>query len=829
MTRKHRLSITVPFASGLNTEALDPLNLSNGECSAVSNMMEIQNGMRKRLGMTKIGSDVTATATGLFADFYAGAEVLYKMQDDATNHTISKAAPGTGTWTEIFSGTTAPTNRWSYAKMSTYDKESNLLEKCIFTDFDNEPQIYDGTSCVNLSSLCTVSGAPPVTGPIINIYYADFSTANKDSYKNKVEIRRLMTKPTVPSPVTLYISNSGTQCDTWTLKAPNPSAYFVDLDSGVGSWETAPVAFDSITGDLKSGSATIAVTFAASLSTHARGTITYTTTISFTDGVPDQTLTVTLIIDDSSDHTDGGANLSDGYKSMLDVNKLYYTCAQGESPDVTVNRVSIMLVKASFHRSGSAIIRATDWGSSSATDWLTTTPLQSAASPQVTWVEDPDTESFNVTIGDVSDLVPGEYIASIPVYTSCVFRGGDAFDTDVTYTKTETLEVHLVITTDSVDDPGVNNYVPTKAKCVCVFANRLILGNVVESIARPLSDGGTAANQTFPNRLTYSGTGDLTSFDDNNWEDMPERGGSGNIGLNAIKVFKGAAYIFADNAIHRINDTGNVNLPYSFDYDILPIGCKNPDAIKIFNNTMVFPASDGTIRAYDGFKSYVLSAKTLKRTKTDAPTSGGYDSIYNRYVCNSSNSATRLIAIDLRGYKDIGALSTSGVDLSDVKVFEETYPHNISFLASTVNGCYALFTNTTAIYTGKLWVDATYTDPSTTAIAYSFTTKRYDLGTIVNNSSKYHSGGVCMKGNLLYLEVKGFTTTTAAPTTKITVTCYPSGETVVSNVALIATGVTIPIEKTCQDFTVTIEGSTTVSPQCNIYSIDAIFHNVRRV
>jgi len=52
---------------------------------------------------------------------------------------------------------------------------------------------------------------------------------------------------------------------------------------------------------------------------------------------------------------------------------------------------------------------------------------------------------------------------------------------------------------------------------------------------------------------------------------------------------------------------------------------------------------------------------------------------------------------------------------------------------------------------------------------------------------------------------------------------------VVSNVALIATGVTIPIEKTCQDFTVTVEGSTTVSPQCNIYSIDAVFHNVRRV
>ena len=76
MTRKNLKILPVPFTKGLNTEALSPILLEDGECSATSNLREIYGSLSKRYGINKIGTDETMTATGLAVEYFGGAEKI---------------------------------------------------------------------------------------------------------------------------------------------------------------------------------------------------------------------------------------------------------------------------------------------------------------------------------------------------------------------------------------------------------------------------------------------------------------------------------------------------------------------------------------------------------------------------------------------------------------------------------------------------------------------------------------------------------------------------------------------------------------------------------
>ena len=324
---------------------------------------------------------------------------------------------------------------------------------------------------------------------------------------------------------------------------------------------------------------------------------------------------------------------------------------------------------------------------------------------------------------------------------------------------------------------------PVKAKFVIELEGYLLTFNIVQA------DGGTRYN----NRIRWCNIFDLTTWSNDDWQDIL---GSGEI-LGVVR-FNTEVYVFTKNSITRISGTGDTTAPFSFTYHIVPFGSKWSQSIIDCKNKIVFPSSDYGVRAFDGFKSVLLSDKVDSLFNSSPElSSAAFDGDESQYVLQVGSD---ILAVDL------GNPSSTEIDF--VNFAKETYAGGaVSFLTTLAETPYGVQGNNVV----QLHIDGTQ-DLGVTPVSSELETGKFVLG----NRLEAKLGKIRIYGK----ELSGSGTTT------ITTTLYPTGSTIVSAINLSPNGTDIQINQWVKQLKFNITNS--ASQRINIYKIVIEVLNTRK-
>lgn len=285
------------------------------------------------------------------------------------------------------------------------------------------------------------------------------------------------------------------------------------------------------------------------------------------------------------------------------------------------------------------------------------------------------------------------------------------------------------------------------------------------------------------NRIRWCKLYDIATWEDDSYQDIL---GSGEI--TGVCRFNSELYVFTARSVTRVTPTGDEDVPFAFTYNIIPFGTLFHDSILEVKNKILYLGIDRSIRAFDGFKSVVLSEAVSSKMDT-TPTNAwvAFDEADAQYLLYTSSGILSL---------DLGNQATT--EIQSLNYGLETYAGTDGtpkFLTTYNNLPYAVQGKQVV----KLHDNSAYADVGNVAITASLVTGYIPFGDRLE----------AKVGKVRLYSV--FTGVDTAGNTGLTITGFgPSTTTTNANIISSVTGMDIEVNKWAKQLQFTIEHSSKV-------------------
>jgi hypothetical protein len=213
------------------------------------------------------------------------------------------------------------------------------------------------------------------------------------------------------------------------------------------------------------------------------------------------------------------------------------------------------------------------------------------------------------------------------------------------------------------------------------------------------------------------------------------------------------------------------------------------------NKIIFYSTSDNTVKAFDGFKSVILSEQIKSLLSASNNLSAGFDGTLAQYILQDSSAA---LTVDFGTPLD--------TEIATVNWSKETYPGAISFLCTLAEEPYCIYGN----YVAQMHATGTQDIGSSTP-AGTLTTGYYNFG----DRMEAKIGKIRVYGK----ELSGSGTTT------VTLNLFGPTDTVTEAINLSVTGTDIQVNRWARQFQLTF--SNTANQTISVHKVEMELLNMR--